>query len=134
MTESDRDVNEAFEDIFLTEEKLSEKGYREGFEDGVKTSNAEAYHLGFHRGAEIAAELGYYLGVLEVFYERRETFNEKLVKSIDELINKIKRFPDTNDENFDIIRGAVEIRDKYKKICALLKFNSKYSDADTLTF
>lgn len=134
MSQSERDVNDAFEDIFLTENKLAEKGYREGFEDGVRSGNAEAYHLGFHRGAEVAAEIGYYLGVLEVFYERKSEYSDKTIKLLEELIAKIKNFPDRNDENYDIIQGAVEIRDKYKKLCTLLKYNSKHPDADNLTF
>lgn len=40
------DINEVFENILLSEEKISEEGYRKGFEIGVRDGNLQAYHLG----------------------------------------------------------------------------------------
>lgn len=40
------DINDAFESILLSEERISEEGYRQGFEKGVTEGNLEAYHLG----------------------------------------------------------------------------------------
>lgn len=43
------DINEVFDSILLSEEKISEEGYKQGFEKGVSEGNLEAYHLGKHR-------------------------------------------------------------------------------------
>lgn len=40
------DINDVFEQILLSEERISEEGYRSGFERGVTEGNLEAYHLG----------------------------------------------------------------------------------------
>lgn len=40
------DVNDAFEQIFLSEERIAEESYKQGFEKGVCEGNLEAYHLG----------------------------------------------------------------------------------------
>lgn len=40
------EINEAFDDIFLAEEKILEEGYEKGFEEGRRQGNTEAYHLG----------------------------------------------------------------------------------------
>jgi hypothetical protein len=40
------DINDVFEQILLSEERISEEGYRQGFDRGVTEGNLEAYHLG----------------------------------------------------------------------------------------
>lgn len=42
------DINEVFDSILLSEERISEEGYKQGFEKGVSEGNLEAYHLGKH--------------------------------------------------------------------------------------
>lgn len=61
------DINQAFDDIFLCEERIIQTAYEEAFQKGKEEGNPEGYHLGYHRGAEIGAELGYYLGVIETY-------------------------------------------------------------------
>lgn len=43
------DVNEAFDNILLAEEKLIDQSYEIGFEIGKQQGNTEAFHLGMHR-------------------------------------------------------------------------------------
>lgn len=40
------DINEVFDQILLSEESITEEGYKKGFEKGVSEGNLEAYHLG----------------------------------------------------------------------------------------
>lgn len=40
------DINDVFDQILLSEERISEEGYKSGFEKGVSEGNLEAYHLG----------------------------------------------------------------------------------------
>jgi hypothetical protein len=43
-------VNDAFAQILLSEERIAEESYKQGFDKGVTEGNLEAYHLGkqFH--------------------------------------------------------------------------------------
>lgn len=40
------DINRVFDNILLSEERISEEGYKQGFEKGVSEGNLDAYHLG----------------------------------------------------------------------------------------
>lgn len=129
----DRDVNDIFDDIVLSEDRINEEGYQKGLADGKSIGNTDGYHLGYHRGAEIGAELGYYYGTLSS-YSNRETTTEKQQKSIEVVLQLIGEFPRTNDEQIDILELADKIRASYRKACAILKINGKFPEADILTF
>lgn len=40
------DINDVFESILLSEERIAEESYRKGYEKGVSSGNLEAYHIG----------------------------------------------------------------------------------------
>ncbi|XP_055312829.1 protein LTO1 homolog [Sitodiplosis mosellana] len=132
-TASNRDINDIFDDIALSEERINEESYQKGLTDGQSIGNTDGYHLGYHRGAELGAELGYYYGVLQS-YANREQNTERQQKSIDLVLNLIGEFPRTNDEEADILRLADTIRAQYRKTCAILKINGKYPESDQLSF
>lgn len=129
----ERDINDIFDDIVLTEERISEQSYGEGFEAGKLTGNTDGYHLGYHRGAELGAELGFYNGTLTKAKDELKC-SERASKAIETCLELIDAFPRTNDENCDILGEADRIRAQYKKTCALLKINGKFPDSDQLTF
>lgn len=128
----DRDINELFDDILLTEEIQEEEGFAEGYLDGQKAGNTEGYHLGYHRGAELGAELGYYLAIATK--HSKTTKSDKILTNLTNLIGLINSFPKTNDPEVDIIQSAENIRALFKKVCALLKIDGKFPGADKLTF
>lgn len=132
-TDSNRDINDIFDDIAFSEERINEEGYQKGLTDGKTIGNTDGYHLGYHRGAELGAELGYYYGVLQ-FYTNREQNTERQQKSIDLVLKLITEFPRTNDEQADILGLADTIRAQYRKTCAILKINGKYPESDQLSF
>lgn len=39
-------INEVFDQILLSEERIAEEGFKQGFDKGVSEGNLEAYHLG----------------------------------------------------------------------------------------
>lgn len=129
---SERDINDIFDDILLTEENITKQSYAGGFAEGSSAGNPEGFHLGYHRGAEIGAELGYYYGVAQVFTKNK--LSEKISKTLELLIKLIELFPKNNDESVDIFEAADRIRAQFKKVCALLKINGKYPEADLLNF
>lgn len=127
------DINQAFDDIFLCEERIIQTAYEEAFQKGKEEGNPEGYHLGYHRGAEIGAELGYYLGVIET-YLIKDDLKEKVRVSLEKTKKLIESFPKTNDENVDILGKLDEIRAIYKKTCSLLKIDGKFPEADKMNF
>lgn len=127
------DINQAFDDIFLCEERITQTAYEEAFQKGKEEGNPEGYHLGYHRGAEIGAELGYYLGVIET-YLIKDDLKEKVRVSLKKTKKLIESFPKINDENVDILGKLDEIRAIYKKTCSLLKIDGKFPEADKMNF
>lgn len=128
-----RDINDIFDDIALSEDRINQEGYQKGFTDGKSIGNTDGYHLGYHRGAELGAELGYYYGVLQSHCNSDKN-TERQQKSIETVLKLISEFPRTNDEHADILGLADTIRAKYRKACAILKISGKYPDSDQLSF
>lgn len=129
-----RDINDIFEDIALSEERICDDAYEKGFADGEVAGNVDGYHLGFHRGADIGSELGYYYGVLGEQKKALASHPERMVKAVDVCLELIDAFPRTNDEHVDIFAEIDKIRASYRKACALLKISSKYPGASKLSF
>lgn len=128
----EKDINDIFDEILLTEENLTETSYRVGFAEGTLAGNPEGYHLGYHRGAELGAELGYYSGVISIYLKKSNS--DKITKILLAIDEAIESFPKTNDENVDIFMLIDKIRGQYRKVCSLLKINGKYPEADSLNF
>lgn len=133
--DSERDINDIFDDIALSEERISDESYQEGFNDGESTGNVDGYHLGFHRGADIGSELGYYYGVLSIQKVALTTSStERTIKAVETCLQLIDAYPRSNDEHVDIFAELEKIRSLYRKTCALLKIASKYPGANKLSF
>lgn len=132
----ERDINDVFDDIVLSEEKVSEEEYQKGFDDGAAAGNLEGYHLGYHRGAEFGAEFGYYDGLLRTYLNaiNSSPLPERAVKAIDTCLELIGHFPKLNDEQCDILQLADNIRAQFRKACALLKISGRYPEADQMNF
>jgi hypothetical protein len=50
------DINDVFEQILLSEERISEESYKQGFSKGVSDGNLEAYHIGKLKFIHIATK------------------------------------------------------------------------------
>lgn len=132
----ERDINDIFDDIALSEEKVSEEEYQRGYDEAAAAGNLEGYHLGYHRGAELGAELGYYDGVLRTYLTTTNASPppERAIKVIETCMELIAHFPRANDEQCDILQLADNIRAQFRKACALLKINGRYPESDQLSF
>lgn len=132
---SNRDINEVFDEIVNTEERVTKQGYEQGLAEGKLVGSNEGYHLGYHRGAEIGAELGYYYGVMQVIAKKPE--NPERIQTLAELILQlIDEYPRHNDETVDVFKLADNIRSNYRKVCSLLKISGRYVEEkdEDLTF
>ncbi|CAD7088120.1 unnamed protein product [Hermetia illucens] len=58
MVSAERDINDVFDEILLTEESLTKQGYNEGYERGLAEGNIEGYQLGYGKGYELGKEFG----------------------------------------------------------------------------
>ncbi|CAL7938313.1 unnamed protein product [Xylocopa violacea] len=131
--ECEKDINKKFEDLLFAEENARSVGYEEGFEVG-KRQLVDGYHLGYHRASLLAAQLGYYCGILEQYLNANECNSEKGVNIAKELLQDIHNFPICNDETVDILKTVDDIKFKYAKFCSITKISSSYPEADKFDF
>lgn len=132
--EEDLDINKAFEDLLFAEEIAQKSAYKEGYESGKKEL-LKGYHLGYHRASIIAAQLGYYSGVLEQYLQNNDNTCKKAVTIAKTLLEDIcNTFPGHQDDNLDILKAVEDIKFKYAKFCSLAKINPLYPEADKLEF
>lgn len=134
--EKDLDVNKAFEDLLFAEEIAQKSGYEKGYESG-KTQLLKGYHLGYHRGSVIAAQLGYYSGVLDHYLQSNVNNTcERTVAIAKQLLAEIRGvFPEHQDDNLDILQAVENIKVKYAKFCSLAKiYPRSYPEAEKLEF
>lgn len=115
----ERDINDIFDDIVLTEEKLSKESYAEGFQAGVEEGNLEGYKLGYAQGVNVGEELGEIYGICQAYLLL--TSSEKVKKSLIQLQSTIDSFPRTNDPDADIVGELENIRNQFKKVRAMLR-------------
>ncbi|KAL0113686.1 hypothetical protein PUN28_012666 [Cardiocondyla obscurior] len=132
--EKDLDVNKAFEDLLFAEEIAQKSGYEKGYESG-KEQLLKGYHLGYHRASIIAAQLGYYSGVLEHYLQSNDVKCEKTMGLAKKLLEDIcSTLPNHQDDNLDILKAVEDIKFKYAKFCSLAKINPLYPETDKLEF
>lgn len=126
------DVNEAFEKLLLAEEIAKDSGYSDGYEAG-RTRLVNGYHLGYHRASVLAAQLGFYAGVIEQYLSKPQN-SKKAEILAKEVLEEIYKFPRHNDENVDIEQRLENIKFKYVRFCSLGKIHSAYPEAEKLDF
>lgn len=126
------DFNEVVDNILLAENVAEEEAYKEGYAAG-KNQMVEGFHFGYHRASSLAAQLGYYFGVLMYI---QKTFDvPKILDLSSKLMNEIKEFPvDNNDSSIDIFEKFENIKLSFKKICSLAKIDGAYPEANKLDF
>ncbi|XP_025156478.1 uncharacterized protein LOC105183685 isoform X2 [Harpegnathos saltator] len=132
--EENLDINKIFEDILFVEEVSQKLGYKEGYKSG-KEQLLKGYHLGYHKASIIAAQLGYYSGILEQYLQNNDNTSEKTILIAKILLEDICNiFPECQSKNLDILKAIENIRFKYAKFCSLAKINPLYPEADKLEF
>lgn len=132
--QSTQDINAAFDDILLCEERLIKEGFREGELEISARGNVQGYHLGYHRGAEIGAELGYYSGIVDNKLGGGAA-SDKILKQLLCVKRAIQDFPKTNDdESVDPLEQLNSIRVQFRKVCALMKIDAIYPEVDKFSF
>ncbi|XP_052890609.1 protein LTO1 homolog [Anopheles moucheti] len=130
------DINDVFEDIFLTEERIIGEHFDQGLADGrLEESVREAEDYGFKKGAEIGQEVGFYTSIVNEIATQPETAaNEKAHSVLQEVLTALEKYPHANDPNIDLLHNLQQIRNKFRRLCALLKVPFKYTQTNDLSF
>uniref|UniRef100_A0A182PRN1 Essential protein Yae1 N-terminal domain-containing protein n=1 Tax=Anopheles epiroticus TaxID=199890 RepID=A0A182PRN1_9DIPT len=130
------DINDVFEDIFLTEERIIDEHFHQGLEDGrQELSVQEAQEYGFKKGSEIGREVGFYLTIVTAIASQPEvTTNEKAQTLVKELLTVLEAYPRENDPAIDLLHDLQRIRNTFRRLCALLKVPYKYASTNDLSF
>lgn len=127
----DADFNEVIDNILLAENVAEEEAYKEGYAAG-KNELVEGFHYGYHRASSLAAQLGYYFGVL--MYIQKSFDIPKILDLSNKLMKEIQEFPVDNDSLVDIFEKFEKIKLNFKKICSLAKIDAAYPEANKLDF
>ncbi len=122
----DLDLDRAWDDVLLLEQAHAEKGIRDGRAAREKRDVLEGGALGRDKGAEVAAEVGAYLGFargalrvarVDAGSSRKA---ERLERSLSSLAALAEGFPEENPEDDSGADRLREMRAKFKMCCALL--------------
>ncbi|XP_052861040.1 protein LTO1 homolog [Anopheles cruzii] len=130
-------INDVFEEIFLTEERVIDESYHQGLEDGRQQESVEeAFDYGHKKGSEIGREIGFYQTIATevASQETLVASNGRALTLLKEIEVAIEKFPCDNDPNVDLLHNLQQIRNKYRRLCALLKLPYKYEQGHELTF
>lgn len=123
MVSAERDINDVFDEILLTEESLTKQGYNEGYERGLAEGNIEGYQLGYGKGYELGKEFGDYYGTICYFLKTAHSRPAKQL--LENLKHSIESFPKTNDPNVDILSEVTKIRTQFKRLKAVLRLHTE---------
>lgn len=131
---SGEDINDAFDSITFSEDRLVKCGFQEGFEKGRIEGEKEGFVLGCKKGSEVGQEIGFYQGFAEGWIAelkaREEKKSEKVLNHLEKLLNLSQQIPRTNSKDQDIGELLGETRAKFKSVCSMLKVNSEFNAAD----
>jgi flagellar biosynthesis/type III secretory pathway protein FliH len=128
------DINDLFDSITFSEDRLVEDGYQEGFNQGALQGEQDGFHLGFQKGKELGQELGFYQGFAEGWIlelNKGETKKpERALNQLEKLLVLINKFPKENTKDEDITELIGEVRAKFKTVCSMLKVSSEFESKD----
>lgn len=121
------EINQAFDDIAFSEDKLVKKAFVDGLQKGLRDGDEKGYRLGFLKGVEFGTEVGYYKGIAKAL---RASYSQdpaclpaKCVTVLNKLHSALESFPSTNCPNTDLISQRDQVRSYYKQLCSLLKLD-----------
>lgn len=115
----ERDINDLFDDIALTENRLVEASYKEGFSVGCQQGNEEGYTLGYAQGIQLGEELGEIFGRVVALQLQNNKHTDRVKRCLEQLRESILAFPRENDPEADIIGSVENIRTLNKKLLVL---------------
>ena len=85
------DINDVFDAINSSEEKILKTGFEEGFEQGSIEGEKEGFVLGLSKGSELGTEIGFYQGFAEGWLSElrsnQEKRSEKTIIQLEKLVN-----------------------------------------------
>ena len=150
----DFDLDSAWDDVLLLEERAVSRGLREGLQEGRRRGHEEGFALGVDKGAEIGGEIGFYLGFasswttiiedrvnsarLEAEDEsaaaaatrKEQKRDERALKALGKLAAGAADFPRDNIKEEDVADRLQGIRARFKFCCQVLEIKAELSPHD----
>ncbi|EIE23590.1 DUF1715-domain-containing protein [Coccomyxa subellipsoidea C-169] len=121
-------MSDLFDACLDLESTHIEEGYEEGKKDGKAAGLKEGRELGELKGCEIGSEVGFYAGFCEALRElhkEQPALLDKAEKQVTSMEELTKNFPlnDPKDEKMQDM--MVELRGKFKTVCAKLGLSER---------
>jgi len=136
MDANNGDINDLFDSIVLSEDRIVCESYETGYKAGESEGFSEGLRLGSERGKKIGSEIGFYLGFVEQWRKFYLTESgdqhrrEKVLSALNKLEKAAVDFPHFNSRE-ELSVKLDSIRSKFKLVCSLLKINSVFGDSNT---
>ncbi|XP_074602564.1 uncharacterized protein LOC141856196 [Brevipalpus obovatus] len=119
-----RDFNHVLDDINLVEQrKFRQMGFTRGYSIGEEAGWRDGYSYGLRKGAQIAAEIGFYQGFVHAWIgilERDESSKQRKLLALRSLLELTRRFHRTNLHDEDCGKRLESIRAKFRQVNSLL--------------
>jgi len=128
------DINDVFDAINSSEEKILKTGFEEGFEQGSIEGEKEGFVLGLSKGSELGTEIGFYQGFAEGWLSElrsnQEKRSEKTIIQLEKLVNLASQFSNTNSKDVDISDQLRDVRARFKTVCSMLRVSSEFEGSN----
>lgn len=108
-------------------------GFTRGYSLGEEAGWRDGYSYGLRKGAQIAAEIGFYQGFIHAWIgilERDESSKQRKLMALRSLLELTRRFHRTNLHDEDCIKRLEIIRAKFKQVNSLLTTSQSPFTAD----
>lgn len=113
-------------------------GFTRGYSMGEEAGWRDGYVYGVRRGAQIAAEIGFYQGFVHAWLcilEKDENSKQRKLIALKSLLESTRRFHRTNIHEEDSVKTLESIRNKFKQVKSLLNCGlSTFDDGDGVSF
>ena len=150
---SDYDLDSAWDDVLLLEERAVSRGLREGLLAGRHRGHEEGFALGVAKGAEIGGEIGFYLGFASAWTaiiedrissaslktngestatatRKEQKRDDRALKALGKLAADAADFPRDNIKEEDVAQRLQDIRARFKLCCQVLDIKAELSPHD----
>eukprot|EP00731_Ephydatia_muelleri_P030387 Em0021g910a len=125
--------DDTFDSILFPEDRLSAKGFKEGYAYGSKQGFDDACAAGYARGKDIGKEVGFYVGFVQLWLEMIDE-GSRQHRVLATFVSKLKQFQVQGTESPDYTNQISQFRAKFKHVCALLKVQLDYPSTQPLAF
>lgn len=114
-------------------------GFNRGYSVGQEAGWRDGYLFGFHKSAQLSAEIGYYQGFAHAWLsvlEHKDSNKQRKINALHSLLEMTRSFPGTSNLliEFDTMQKLARIRAKFKQVNALILGTGSHGSYFTSSF